>query len=199
MFRLSYLHGMTFGPAGLRQGLRFATRAQLHTPLQPDALIVQLRLLVACRVLYWQELATKTLGLIQQVAPDHLRLPQADIFYHNIRREYDQALIYADRALANATSPAETASLLSSKALLQMNLKQYSDAVATYQQALSLNPNDPWIWHNNSIALTALGQYQEALQSSERALSIMDFQVARTQRDLILQKLSQAQSDIPQA
>ena len=47
MFRLSYLRGTTFAPVGLQQGLRFAFRAQFHTPLQPDALVTQLKLLVA--------------------------------------------------------------------------------------------------------------------------------------------------------
>ncbi len=191
MFRLSYLRGTTFAPVGLRQGLRFAGRAQFHTPLQPDALIIQLRLLVACRAPYWQELATKTLAMIQQVAPDHPRLPQAEVFYYRVRGEYEQAVACSDRALALATTPAEKASILSSKALLLMNLDRYDDAVATFQNATTLNPDDPWVWHNASIALTHLGRYHEALQCSERALSIMDFGSARTQHEKIMQKLAQ--------
>lgn len=191
MFRLSYLRGTTYAPIGLRQGLRFATRAQFHTPLQPDALIAQLKLLVACRAPYWQELATKTLGMIQQVAPEHPRLPQAEMFYHRVRGEYEQALVCADRALGTAISPVEAASILSSKALLLMSLDRYDDAVMTFQNALSLSGSDPWIWHNASIALAHLGRYHEALKCSERALSIMDFGAARAQHEKIMQSLAQ--------
>jgi tetratricopeptide (TPR) repeat protein len=191
MFRLSYLRGTTYAPVGLRQGLRFATRAQLHTPLQPDALIAQLKLLVACREPYWQELATKTLTMIRQVAPDHPRLPLAEMFYHSIRGEYEEALVCADRALRTATSPVEAASILSSKASLLMSLDRYADAVLSFQNASSLNPDDPWIWHNASIALTHLGRYHEALQCCERALSIMDFGAARAQHEKIMESLAQ--------
>ncbi len=191
MFRLSYIRGTTYAPVGLRQGLRFATRAQVHTPLLPDALIAQIKLLVACREPYWQELATKTLAMIRQVAPDHPRLPLAEMFYHRIRGEYEEALMCADRALGTATSPVEAASLFSSKASLLLSVDHYADAVLTYQNAASLNPGDPWIWHNASIALTHLGRYHEALQCSERALSIMDFGAARAQHERIMESLAQ--------
>jgi len=191
MFRLSYLRGATYAPVGLRQGLRFAMRAQLHTPLQPDALIAQLKLLVACREPYWQELATKTLAMIRQVAPDHPRLPLAEMLYHRIRGEYEEALVCADRALGTATNPVEAASLLSSKASLLMSLDRYADAVLTFQNATSVNPSDPWIWHNASIALTHLGRYHEALQCSERALAIMDFGAARAQHERIMESIAQ--------
>lgn len=191
MFRLSHLRGMTYAPVGLRQGLRFAMRAQVHTLLQPDALIAQLKLLAACREPYWQELATKTLAMIWQVAPDHPRLPLAEMLYHRIRGEYEEALMCADRALRTATSPVEAASLLSSKASLLMSVDRYADAVLSFQNATSLNPSDPWLWHNASIALTRVGHYHEALQCSERALAIMDFGAARAQHERIMESLAQ--------
>lgn len=191
MLRLSFLHDNAFAPVGLQQGLRFAARAQFHTPLQPDALIAQLKLLVACRAPYWQELATKTLGMIQGVAPDHPRLPHAELFYHRMRGEYDQALVFADLAVQHAASTAEQASTLSIKAFLLMNLDRYEEALATFQNALALNPNDPWIWHNTSVVLTELSRYDEALRCNERSLALMDFGSARAQREKIMQGLAQ--------
>ncbi|HEU4785004.1 MAG TPA: tetratricopeptide repeat protein [Ktedonobacterales bacterium] len=191
MFRLSHIRGTTYAPNGLRQGLRFATRAQVHTPLQPDALIAQLKLLAACREPYWQELATRTLAMIQHVAPDHPRLPLAEMLYHRIRGEYEEALMCADRALGTTTNPVEAAAILSSKASLLMSVDRYADAVLSFQNASSLTPSDPWIWHNASIALTHLGRYHEALQCSERALAIMDFGAARAQHERIMESLAQ--------
>lgn len=191
MFRLSFLRGDLYAPAGLRQGLRFTTRAQLHTPLQPDALVIQIKLLAACKQPYWQELAAKTVALAQRVAPNHPRLASSLLFYHEMRGEYDQALYYADRAIADARTPEDAYAALSRKGLILMDQKRYPEALAATDQMLAQDSNDPWNWHNRSIMLARMGNYPEALASSERALSIMDFGVARKQREYILSKLAE--------
>lgn len=191
MFRLSYLRGTTYAPVGLRQGVRFTTRAQLHTPLQPDALVIQIKLLAACRYPYWQELATKTVALAQRAAPNHPRLANSLMFYHRMRGEYDEALRYADQAISHPPSPEEAQVALSSKSLLLMDLKRYPEGIAACDALLAQNPNDPWCWHNRSIMLARMGNYPEALASSERALSIMEFGAARKQRAAILSKLAE--------
>lgn len=191
MFRLSYLRGTTYAPAGLRQGLRFTTRAQLHTPLQPDALVIQIKLLAACKFPYWHELATKAVALAQRAAPNHPRLANSLMFYHRMRGEYDEALRYADQAITHPPSSEEAQVALSSKSLLLMDLKRYPEGIAACDALLALNPNDPWCWHNRSIMLTHMGNYSEALASSERALSIMEFGAARKQREAITSKLAE--------
>ncbi|HET8907059.1 MAG TPA: tetratricopeptide repeat protein, partial [Ktedonobacterales bacterium] len=195
MYRLSYLRGRLYAPVGLRQGLRFALRAQIHTPQQPDALVVQLKLLSASRAAYWQELATKTLDMLRQVAPDHPRLPKAEMTYHEVRGEYDEALVCADRVIALANTPERKGLALGGKATLLMSLKRYDETIPLFREAATLKPGDPWIWHNLSIALTELGRYQEALDCNERALSIMDFGVARNQREILVRKLAEQQGN----
>lgn len=191
MARLSFLRGNLYAPAGLRQGLRFTTRAQLHTPLQPDALIIQVRLLAACPAPYWQKLAGQTLELARRVAPRHPRLPVAEAFYHEMRGEYDEALRYLDQVIARPPSPEEAYAALSRKSTILLDQKRYAEAVAIADLMLAQDPNDPWTWHNRSIMLARMGNYTEALASSERALSIMDFGVARKQREYILSKLAE--------
>ncbi len=195
MYRLSYLRGRLYAPVGLRQGLRFALRAQLHTPQQPDALVVQFKLLSASRAAYWQELATKTLDMLRQVAPDHPRLPKAEMTYREVRGEYDEALVCADRVIALANTPERRGLALGGKATLLMSLKRYDETIPLFREAATLKPGDPWIWHNLSIALTELGRYQEALDCNERALSIMDFGVARNQREILVRKLAEQQGN----
>ena len=190
-FRLAYLRGSTYAPACLQQGLRFATRAQIHTPLQPDALVIQIKLLAACPNSYWQQLATQTLSLAERVAPDHPRLANSRMFYHEMRGEYDQALAAADQAIAAGPQPEDTYAALSRKALILMDMKRYDEAIAVFDQSLAQDAQDPWVWHNKSIALTALDRYDDALAASERALSIMEFGAARSQRERILAKIAE--------
>jgi tetratricopeptide (TPR) repeat protein len=71
-----------------------------------------------------------------------------------------------------------------------LNLGRYDDAIAAYRTLLQTEPNDPWLWHNLSIALYSLQRYEEALSCNERALSIMPFNAAFTRGQMIRQKLA---------
>lgn len=189
MFRLSFVSGYRYVPVGLRQGVRFTTRAQLDTPLQADALMIQIKLLAACLAPSWQKLATQTVELSMRVAPNHPRLPNAMMFYHEMRAEYDDALLWADRAIASGPTPEEVFAARSRKASIFERMKRYDEALAVYDACVQEAPSDPWIWHNMSVLLTRLGRYQDALTCNQRALSIMDFGTARSQREIILAKL----------
>ncbi len=192
MGRLSFLRGSLYAPVGLRQGLRFVTYAQLHTPLQPDSLMIQLKLLSACKVSYWQQLATQALELAQRTAPNHPRLANAVMFYHDMRGEHDEALVWADRAIASGPTSEDVFAALSRKALMLDDLKRYEEALVIYDACLAQDPRDPWVWHNKSRTLTALGRYPEALACNHQALSIMDFGMAHKQREIIMSKMGSA-------
>ncbi len=163
MFRLSFVSGYRYVPVGLRQGVRFTTRAQLDTPLQADALMIQIKLLAACLAPSWQKLATQTVELAMRVAPNHPRLPNAMMFYHEMRAEYDDALLWADRAIASGPTPEEVFAARSRKASIFERMKRYDEALAVYDACVQEAPSDPWIWHNMSVLLTRLGRYQDAL------------------------------------
>lgn len=192
MGRLSFLRGSLYAPVGLRQGLRFVTYAQLHTPLQPDSLMIQLKLLSACKAPYWQQLATQALELAQRTAPNHPRLANAVMFYHDMRGEHDEALVWADRDIASGPTPEDVFAALSRKALILDDLKRYEEALVIYDACIAQDPRDPWVWHNKSRTLTALGRYQEALACNQQALSIMDFGMAHKQREIIMAKMGSA-------
>lgn len=192
MYRLSYLRSHTYAPNGLRQGLRFIARAQYTEPRQPDALVIRTKLLAGGATKSWLELADATLALLKEVAPEHPRLPDAEMAIHVQRREYEAALACAERMIANPPSPEETYIAQSRRSDLLLNMKRYDEAIAAYDTLLAQKPRDPWKWHNKSIALMNLGRFDEALECNAQALSIMDFGAAHTVREHILAREASA-------
>jgi tetratricopeptide (TPR) repeat protein len=197
MLRLSYLRGLQNAAVGLRQGLLFAFAAQLESPQQPDALIIQAKLLSGTTSKRWLELAEQTIAMLKQVAPTHPRLPDAEARLHEQRGEYEAALDCVNRTLAHPPSPEELEVALSRKGILLLDLERYSEAVDVYDEALARSPDDPWTWHNRSVVLMSLGRYDEALESNTRALSIMNFGAAHQIRDEILAKRAEASGTTP--
>jgi tetratricopeptide (TPR) repeat protein len=48
----------------------------------------------------------------------------------------------------------------------------YEEAIASYEQAIQLNPNSYQIWSNRGLALKELGRYEEAVSDYNRAIQI---------------------------
>lgn len=65
-------------PALLLQGLQLIAQAQYYDPIQPDALLARIRLLAASGAGDWLSLAEQTLALLQQTAPGHPGIPEAE-------------------------------------------------------------------------------------------------------------------------
>jgi tetratricopeptide (TPR) repeat protein len=51
-------------------------------------------------------------------------------------------------------------------------LGQYSDAVAAYDKAVFIRPNNADAWNNRGVALDNLGQYSEAISSYDKAIAL---------------------------
>jgi tetratricopeptide (TPR) repeat protein len=67
---------------------------------------------------------------------------------------------------------------------------QYSDAVASFDKAIFIRPNNAEAWNNRGIALDNLGQYSGAVSSYDKALGIRsDYAEAWLNRGFSLRKL----------
>ncbi|MCG9893501.1 MAG: tetratricopeptide repeat protein [Thermosynechococcaceae cyanobacterium MS004] len=51
-------------------------------------------------------------------------------------------------------------------------LERFEEAIASYDKALQIKPDDPQSWHARSDALYSLGRYEEAIVSCDKALQI---------------------------
>ena len=49
---------------------------------------------------------------------------------------------------------------------------QYQDALACFEQAILLSPEDPDLWNSKALALRSMGRYEEAIECFNRSLEI---------------------------
>lgn len=56
--------------------------------------------------------------------------------------------------------------------LKQVSAGEYSEAIASWDKALKINPNLPEAWHNRGSALGRLGDYEAAVKSFQSALAL---------------------------
>jgi tetratricopeptide (TPR) repeat protein len=194
MQRLAYTRGNVYVPYGLRQGLRFIALAQAADPENADALVTRARLLASSSDRTWLRLAEDTLRRVQAIAPQHPRLPAAEATLFSHFREYEKALAAADQAIARAPTPFERVQEQIGRANILLAMKRDVEAIAAYQQLLETESDDPWLWHNLSIALARVERYQEALESNQRALALMPF-AAAMELTPELRKLAAKQGD----
>jgi superkiller protein 3 len=70
-------------------------------------------------------------------------------------------------------------------------LGQNQDAIASYDNALAINPAFYPAWYSRGAALSHLGNYEAAVSSYDRALQIRpDFPDAQSRRNLALKSYS---------
>jgi len=55
---------------------------------------------------------------------------------------------------------------------IQLEDRQYNDALNLFQKAILLNRNDPDLWNLKGIALRSLGRYNEAIECFNKSLEI---------------------------
>ena len=54
----------------------------------------------------------------------------------------------------------------------QLEDGEYSNALNSFQKAISLNEGDPDLWNLKGIALRSLGRYNEAIECFNKSLEI---------------------------
>jgi tetratricopeptide (TPR) repeat protein len=82
------------------------------------------------------------------------------------------------------------AKLLLEQGNLFLASNEYEEAIASYDQAINITPNDAYAWWSRGNALLDLGQYAEAVTSYDRTLEIKpDYHEAWYNRGIALSQL----------
>ena len=66
----------------------------------------------------------------------------------------------------------ESVDKLSMMGKKQLENGKYENALNSFEQAISLNQNDPDLWNLKGIALRSLGRYNEAIECFNKSLEI---------------------------
>jgi tetratricopeptide (TPR) repeat protein len=85
-----------------------------------------------------------------------------------------EAVASCDQAIAGSGKGSEqsAALALANRAVANRQLNQLDTAVADYDRAISLNPNDPSLWAAQATVLEKLAQFNQALTSYDRAVQL---------------------------
>ena len=82
--------------------------------------------------------------------------------------DYEAALKTCSKALKYYQSP----QLWNCKALTLYSLKRYESAIAAYNQAIKIDPENVWLWNNRGEAYARLQQYDKAIFDFNQAISL---------------------------
>ena len=66
----------------------------------------------------------------------------------------------------------ESVDRLSKMGKKQLEEGQYENALNLFEEAISVNQNDPDLWNLKGIALRSLGRYDEAIECFNKSLEI---------------------------
>jgi len=53
-----------------------------------------------------------------------------------------------------------------------MGTGKYEEALRCYEEAVSIDPNEPGLWNKTGITLRSLGRYDEAVECFNKSLKI---------------------------
>lgn len=85
--------------------------------------------------------------------------------------------------LVPSPAPSESVGDLFMRGATLYSAGKHAEALAIYERALTLDPNNADAWAGKGFALTMLGRYNEALGAFERALAILERTLALSPND----------------
>ena len=88
------------------------------------------------------------------------------------QRQEKLAEIKAYLSDSPSLDPVQASELWHEKGLIHQMGKEYEQAIASYDRALEIQPDDHQAWCNRGNALDDLGRFEEAIASFDRALEI---------------------------
>jgi tetratricopeptide (TPR) repeat protein len=119
---------------------------------------------------------------VQPVMTAENRTEDAATKFYNIgvnlleEKEYIRAIAAFDQALASNTTMIRMSDgllyLYQNKAFALIQLNNYTEAIQTIDQGLSLYPNDEKLWYNKGYVSFRLGQYQDAITAYDKVIQI---------------------------
>ena len=179
----SFSHGYEYNAKGLEAAGRWLLVAQEMAPEDENVL----------QVGFDYNLAKKEYEPCRELLELGLKLYPNSFEFHTRRisfltrrgtvRQIEKA-IQSTRKLRLTSAQKET--LVNQEAYAYLVRRQWAKAIKSYRRVTRMLPNNPWAWHNLSIAQYESKNGFTAFYSNRRALSLMDFGAARDMQRRIL-------------
>jgi tetratricopeptide (TPR) repeat protein len=129
----------------------------------------------------------------RKLAPGTPLLALTEAMVYSRLDKTDERIASLQQALASSNqdelSKRDRAMVLDNLAFTMMSKGNLDEALKLFDQENAENPGSAWGWHNASIAYDRAGKCTEALERSDRALSVFEFGVARNVNNLLRLKL----------
>lgn len=185
----SYSHGDVYEGDGLRQAQQWLERAQASIADRVEINVVEASLYISMRE---YDNARLILDYFQQENYEHYQICLAEMHYWQRKESIPQVSEWYRKAMALSTTKVRKIVALNILAGCYLSNKHYKQTIEAYRHLAKLDANDPWLWHNSSIAHYNLKQYKDAAKCNKKALELMDFQAARDMGKAIEYKLKQS-------
>lgn len=179
----SFSHGYEYNAKGLEAAQRWLLVAQEMAPEEKYVLLVG----------FDYYLAKKEYEPCRELLERGLKLYPNSFEFHNRHISFltrRGTVRQIEKVIQNARklrlTSAQKETLINQEAYAYLARRQWSKAVKSYGQVTRMLPNNPWAWHNLSIAQYESKNGFTAFYSNRRALSLMDFGAARDMQKRIL-------------
>lgn len=181
----AYESGDSYSATGLEFSRNWLIKAQDLAPGHAEIDFIEAEL-----YLHLGELENTRLVLdeLTKATPPHFYVCLGELYYWYTLQDQEQYQRWYEIALPQATTAFRKICLLSRVAGFFMAVQEWKKVIATYRDLAAVDPQDPWLWHNLSLAYYHLERYDKAQQANQQALSLMDFPVAREMEQLLKSK-----------
>jgi tetratricopeptide (TPR) repeat protein len=184
----AYESGDDYSAEGLELARPWLIKAQELAPNHVEIDFLEAELYIYLRQ---NEFARSVLDYLNTAdGPKHFYLCLSELYYWYAQKNQEQYQHWYDLAILQATNKGRQICLLSRAAGFFLALEEWKKVIGIYRDLAALDPEDPWLWHNVSLAYYHLERYDKAQQANKKALEIMDFEVAREMEALLKNKLS---------
>lgn len=182
----AYQSGDSYSATGLEFSRNWLIKAQDAAPGHVEIDFIEAELYIHLGEL---ENARIVLDELTKVTPPHFYVCLTELYYWYTLKDQEQYQHWYEVSLPQATTQFRKICLLSRAAGFFMAMEEWKKVIATYRDLAALDPQDPWLWHNLSLAYYHLERYDKAQQANQQALSIMDFPTAREMEQLLKSQL----------
>lgn len=181
----AYESGDNYSVEGLELARTWLIKAQELAPNHVEIDFIEADLYIQLKE---YENARLVLDQLDQTTPQHFYVCLSELYYWYAQRQQEQYQTWYDLALPQATNKTRQICLLSRAAGFFLAVQEWKKVIGVYRNLAALDPEDPWMWHNLSLAYYHLERYDKAQQANQKALEIMDFPVAREMEQILKKK-----------